>query len=80
MDQIFKIALEGIEYYQNYFGSSLKLAITYAHFLWMLYLVTRLICKPRISPKHSSFILFDIFNAVVILTAGILIIGMCNSC
>jgi Phosphatidylinositolglycan class N (PIG-N) len=78
-DKIFDVALEGLEYYQNYFGSSLKMAITYSHFLWMFFLVTRLICKTRLSPRHYSFVMFDVFTSISIVATAILIIGMSNS-
>jgi hypothetical protein len=78
-DQIFGVALEGLEYYQNYFGSSLKMAITYSHFLWMFFLITRLICKTRLSPRHYSFVMFDVFTSISIVATAILIIGMSSS-
>jgi hypothetical protein len=78
-DQIFEVALEGLEYYQNYFGSSLKMAITYSHFLWMFFLITRLICKTRLSPRHYSFVMFDVFTSISIVATAVLIIGTSTS-
>lgn len=52
------------------------MAITYSHFLWMLFLITRLICKTRLSPRHYTFVMFDVFTSILILATTVLIIGM----
>ncbi|XP_065343687.1 GPI ethanolamine phosphate transferase 1 [Cloeon dipterum] len=67
------LALIGIEYYQNYFGASLKLAITAAHIFWMIFLITRLISKPRIEPRNS--LVFDFVVVAVLVSSFVLIIA-----
>ncbi|XP_059482604.1 GPI ethanolamine phosphate transferase 1 isoform X2 [Neocloeon triangulifer] len=70
---VYQVALEGIVYYQNYFGRSLKFSITISHILWMAYLLTRLICKPRIHSRNS--LILDLTAGISMSTILLLILA-----